>query len=393
MTRINADALVGEPGQRIYSASRSKGVTKALRFEDGIIEDPDDGAIHNTHYHSAYVEGFILGTVAEISERSQGGKIPKKWANLVERNPKSSGYSPAEGLWSRHAVDDFWRALVGDLSYTANNPPRCYRLILEQAYSGKADVDLEKLIFWGDCEPAKDVSRRIHAVIWNRRMMRVKREQNSDRKIDKILGLAPDSAKEGDLVCILYGCSVPVILRCFEKSQNVVDSQKRQQEIKARLKIHGWLQTCFYRRKLEKMIKSLQATSAKPQKIGGKSDDAVSGAVAAQWMPVQQTEPPFDDQGVWGRDNDTPQESEIVPPFTPLQSPKRNIADTPRRRRITSPVPPFRVPTPPVQETPRADAKVFYKLIGECYVHRMMNGEAVDYQSVEKLPKAIFEIR
>ena len=28
-----------------------------------------------------------------------------------------------------------------------------------------------------------------------------------------LLGLAPDGAQEGDLICIIFGCSVPVVLR------------------------------------------------------------------------------------------------------------------------------------------------------------------------------------
>jgi hypothetical protein len=43
--------------------------------------------------------------------------------------------------------------------------------------------------------------------------------------------------------------------------------------------------------------------------------------------------------------------------------------------------------------SPQPDIKIFYRMIGECYVHRMMNGEAIDYQSIQALPKVVFEIR
>jgi hypothetical protein len=65
-------------------------------------------------------------------------------------------------------------------------------------------------------------------------------------------------------------------------------------------------------------------------------------------------------------------------PSTAQTTPMHN-SSAPLRRRI--------------DETPERDFKVFYKMIGECYVHGMMNGEAIDHQNVEDLPRTIFEIR
>jgi hypothetical protein len=271
MTRSNADVLVGEPGQRLYHASGSKGVTKALKFEDGIIEDPTDESIHNTHYHSAYVEGFVLGTIAQISERSQSGQIPKKWSTLVEHGPTTEASSDG-GLWSRQGANDFWRTLVGDMSYTGQNPPRCYRLILDQAYNGEEDVDLEKLyVHYGDCDPAVDVARRIHAVIWSRRLMRVQRETTTGGPGEQSLGLAPDTAERGDLVCILYGCSVPVVLRRYKKSPKVIESQIWQQKIEAGKKLHHHLKLRMFRRILESMA---DREKAKASAINGQGSNA-----------------------------------------------------------------------------------------------------------------------
>ena len=39
------------------------------------------------------------------------------------------------------------------------------------------------------------------------------------------------------------------------------------------------------------------------------------------------------------------------------------------------------------------DNTVFYQMIGECYVHGIMNREAIDHQIVERLQRTIFEIR
>lgn len=44
------------------------------------------------------------------------------------------------------------------------------------------------------------------------------------------LGLAPDLAEKDDFVCILYGCSIPVVLRKFTKSCNILESGKKQRK-------------------------------------------------------------------------------------------------------------------------------------------------------------------
>jgi hypothetical protein len=47
--------------------------------------------------------------------------------------------------------------------------------------------------------------KRVQSVVMRRRLILTLREE--------FAGLAHSSAQEGDLVCVLYGCSVPVILR------------------------------------------------------------------------------------------------------------------------------------------------------------------------------------
>jgi len=47
--------------------------------------------------------------------------------------------------------------------------------------------------------------KRVQNVIWNRKFLVAKEKAR--------FGLAPKTAEEGDSICILHGCSVPVILR------------------------------------------------------------------------------------------------------------------------------------------------------------------------------------
>lgn len=57
--------------------------------------------------------------------------------------------------------------------------------------------------------------RRVQSVVWQRCMVTTQEHQ--------LLGLVPNNARENDLVCILYGCSVPVILRRYQKDSTASD--------------------------------------------------------------------------------------------------------------------------------------------------------------------------
>jgi hypothetical protein len=51
--------------------------------------------------------------------------------------------------------------------------------------------------------------RRVRAVVWDRAFLETR---------DGLFGLGPPGMAEGDKICILLGCSVPVILRGCETS-------------------------------------------------------------------------------------------------------------------------------------------------------------------------------
>jgi hypothetical protein len=56
----------------------------------------------------------------------------------------------------------------------------------------------------------KRYSAVVRDVVWNRRTFEAKRRHGIGLPL---IGLAPQYAKSGDTICILYGCSVPVVLR------------------------------------------------------------------------------------------------------------------------------------------------------------------------------------
>jgi hypothetical protein len=114
------------------------------------------------------------------------------------------------GQWESRkgrAPDSFWRTLIADRGPHGNNPPTWYRRAFEYAIklSGSGDVNIQQLVHFGRSSMATYFLRRVQSVIWNRRFAVTDRPGG--------FALLPASAKEDDLIFVLYGCSVPVVLR------------------------------------------------------------------------------------------------------------------------------------------------------------------------------------
>ena len=191
MGRKNADTLVGLPTvtQRNYNAAETKGIDlKTLKFRKRL----------KMKHYSMYVSGFILDTVAEVQHSSQGGSIPQEWA-------EAGGWHKAP---TSNPPDEFWRTLVADRGRDGRNPPVYYsRACKESFLKGglmSGSVNTTDLINNERCSVVAQFCRRVQAVIWNRSLIKTETEK---------LGLVGKNVQTEDFVCILYCCSMPVILR------------------------------------------------------------------------------------------------------------------------------------------------------------------------------------
>jgi hypothetical protein len=192
--RANADPLVGWPqdGHRNYSAAQTETVRlDCLKFK----KRP-----HMKHY-SLEVSGFVVGTVDEVKDASQGGNIPNSWLEL-------SGWEPP---YDKDPPADFWRTIVADRGPDNHNPPYYYaRACRESVNKGGREsgrVNTTALIHNERNSIIAEFCRRVHAVIWGRSLFKTDDKGLAKNK----LGLGKNVQK-GDLVCILHGCTVPVIL-------------------------------------------------------------------------------------------------------------------------------------------------------------------------------------
>ncbi|KAI1407420.1 HET-domain-containing protein [Hypoxylon sp. FL1857] len=338
MTRKNADSLVGLPPQGVYSAAGTRVLTDNFRIESGTTRSSDDPKLNGLHYHSMYVEGFILDKVKVLKVPSQQGSIPHDWIQMAGR-VDPSGYLPSE----------FWRTLVADRSPAGENAPRHYpRLVhhaLKQGVPGDA-LDTKEIVNWGNCRIVGEVLRRVQSAIWNRRMMRTENIRS--------LGLVPQYAQQGDLICILYGCSVPVILRKFTKSKQEVEEedqrrQEKQKQIEESTKqILALKLTQLWRDRVarRKMQHSAEAKSPSRKRKRQLVDTIPSRKKQTRASKAQ--------QGTAG-----------------TQSGSSSAPGTTEKKALKS------------------DPYTYYQLIGECYVDGMMNGGALSRLE----PSILFEIR
>jgi hypothetical protein len=192
--RVNADCLAGlsETSHShiniIYGASGSR--QASIEFGDS-----NSGII--------FVDGLVVDVVGCKEPTAMAGNIPQGWSRF--------------GGWKNESVlppEEFWRTLVANRHRDSKEPPPCYPQTCMYAFRQRAKgADLITSDIISSKQTSSHVSdflRRVQAVIWNRRLLRTRNH--------RFLGLGPKKTKKGDLICVLFGCSVPVILRRIMKA-------------------------------------------------------------------------------------------------------------------------------------------------------------------------------
>ena len=201
MVRHNPDPLVGPAvlRHRFYTASGSE----EMFFEIPDIEDPKSKCM--------IVKGFVLGKIGEIWGCGDFGNVPSQW--LVAGGWTTEKEPPPEELW---------RTLVADRNEHGGDPDRWYPRVFQSTAQERGisyGFETYRLIHESTNATVPELFRRVQAVVWNRRLVRIKGEfvkwlaKGSKNLNSGALGLVPSEAQEGDLICIIFGCSVPLVLR------------------------------------------------------------------------------------------------------------------------------------------------------------------------------------
>lgn len=228
--RKTGDSFVGSPESRCYNASlslapdiqwgRDQGVppTKSLNSSLATsrripllsgrtvprIPRPTQGLSH-----TLTVKGFYLGRVAERHPMPEG--------IITKEVLEAMGHDSTPNELQR-VPDAVWRTLVADRGPDGKAPPAWYHracMTCLVADTTGSNIDTNQILQQKDTTKMQaDYLKRVQAVCWNRTFIECSQDEDSDGKSgDKLFGIAPLDVKAGDLVCILYGCSVPCILR------------------------------------------------------------------------------------------------------------------------------------------------------------------------------------
>ncbi|KAK4442324.1 hypothetical protein QBC34DRAFT_488900 [Podospora aff. communis PSN243] len=181
-------------------------------------------------------KGFVLGVVRSQSDVMRGGVIPGAWVSKL-------GWTKGE---ENQVPDTLWRLLVADRMSQGARPPLWYkRACLHGLVDGRVSDNAGNIhpVTPKDREISKLTSmyfKRVEAVVWNRRIFELAYEAKVDdgasaspsaghvngaatvgpvvgaETVPKSLvlhGLGPEECEVGNIVCVLYGCSVPVVLK------------------------------------------------------------------------------------------------------------------------------------------------------------------------------------
>ena len=395
---------------------------KAISESTGLLIQNESESENKDMKHTVLVEGFILDDVLEVEEPSSAGDVPYAWT--------------AFGGWDnlhRHPPEPFWRTMVADRDprggiAPAWYPRACRAALMELTWTKPNPLKTDRVIEYGGATSVTEFLRRVQAVIWNRRLIRTRHLRR--------LAMSHRTTRPGDLVCILHGCSVPVILRRVVKSegQMVSDILEDMREAKAliwrsynRYKTsERYRQTTnaglmgrpnapfflyrdhmrLFKRRFTLLAEPLQAIS---QAVRHDYPEAVRdwSVMMLRILVVGGDRDPFSTGITWSGccrhighmcfwfwyarfmcdgshtwvDKFTlsllclsllvmlsTTELNPVPRFAPQ--------DMARKARAGSKKPGDR----------RPDPRYYYQLIGECYVHGMMDGEAIDWQANYKVP-------
>jgi hypothetical protein len=386
--RANADPLVGHPqdGHRNYSAAQTKRVDlQSLSFK----KRPVMG-----HY-SLYVSGFKLDKVTEVRDASQGGNIPEAWLELAGWKEPYDSDPP----------DAFWRTVVADRGRENRNPPYYYaRACRESVHKGGLGggrVDTTGLINNEQNSIVAEFCRRVQAVIWKRTLFKT---------MEGRLGLA-NRVEIGDDVCILYGCTVPVILARNDKAEpndsvklnKVLDEEEFEDSVEK-------LKSCVRRRakilERKKACKARRASRRKHLENEGRAKEDAEKLEKEEWQEMMENMAKANKRLQEARDLENAEarcRSEGS-----KQSERVTEAGNQGDRGEQGVDPAQRAEAGPSQQTTGStmseaavnaekakieDIRSFYKFKGECYLHDMMDGEALRVKFFKEKADHLFELR
>jgi Heterokaryon incompatibility protein (HET) len=186
--RVNADTLVGLPGHSPYKASGSLFGNWKFERDDQDPGNQDPGTLVLS------AVGFQLDIVSDVEDAARGGVIPSSWLDPKYKDGTANKIS-----------EPFWRTMVAGKGPDGKNASTSYSLFCQEMFQTQHDINLVEEKQKSSNQVLIEFINRVLSVIYGRKLARTQKHRR--------LALLPPTTKDGDVICILYGCSVPVVLR------------------------------------------------------------------------------------------------------------------------------------------------------------------------------------
>ncbi|KAF2030897.1 HET-domain-containing protein [Setomelanomma holmii] len=234
--RNAGDSFVGRPGDNIYHASGSGREQKFPQVKFPNISKKIDAATQDenetaapvggppvNHDMSLVVTGVCMGKVSFRNQPFADGVIPKECLEKL-------GWSFDWHATSVESVpEQLWQTLVAEKGPNGTAMPHFYRRACQHCLvnlTRNGHINIESLLQESENGSyVMDYLERVKAVTWDRSFieacpLKTIYPKSSDGSRDKLVGLGPPKTRRGDLIVVIYGCSVPVILRPMQRDAN-----------------------------------------------------------------------------------------------------------------------------------------------------------------------------
>ena len=164
--------------------------------------------------NSMFVTGLILGTIRWTVFFPDGVITQTALEKLGWKSKK-------EEFSHQDLPDRVWRTLVADRGPNGDQPPNwyhkaCLQCLTQETPNGHMNL---KEMLRDEAASGRTMKRefieRVEAATWERAIIANEKKESDP---DHLVWLGPKGTQSGDIVCILFGCSVPCILRRWRKT-------------------------------------------------------------------------------------------------------------------------------------------------------------------------------
>ncbi|KAK1759860.1 hypothetical protein QBC47DRAFT_438077 [Echria macrotheca] len=271
------------------------------------------------------------------------------------------------------------------------NPPYYYATACKESVKkgglASGSVDTGALISSERNSIIAEFCRRVQAVIWNRCLVKTKAGR---------LGLVGEQLKPGDKVCIIFGCTVPVMMRCGKpKTAEDIEHEVFIDQLES---LKAWMarveNSCFLRLRYKRAIERAQ---------GEQTLDLYEQEIKEEQVAINSQIESWKKQDAEALERKTIEEEDKKKRKSEAEKRLRERNMELRKRQTELGRDGNSASAAEATETARRekaqreaqeeDPKLFYNLHGEAYIHGMMDGEAIREHIMEGIPVRMFEIR